>query len=160
MKSNKIFEKCCLAIVLLLMISCSSDSAPKVENIPALPETKLVKKEIEKKPPPRNTIYLKDRTKIKERLQRKIKNKEPLLIHTFVPLCDNDNQGIVPVNKSLGDGFNLRTNLYWGALYVAKEQTNLCGKKSELIFNLIPFLLRLIFHRLKDRVFQIILRRN
>jgi hypothetical protein len=34
-----------------------------------------------------------------------------------VPLCDNKNQGIVPVNAQLGDGMNLSTNLYWGAGY-------------------------------------------
>ncbi|MEM6963663.1 MAG: hypothetical protein AAF573_02785, partial [Bacteroidota bacterium] len=50
----------------------------------------------------------------------KIANKKPLVIHTFVPLCDNEHQGIVPVSKSLWDGTNLRTNLYWGALYGVK----------------------------------------
>lgn len=35
----------------------------------------------------------------------------------MVPLCDNEHQGIVPVNKQLGDGMNLNTNLYWGAGY-------------------------------------------
>ena len=35
-------------------------------------------------------------------------------------LCDNVNQGIVPVSKSLGNGQNPRTNLYWGALYGVK----------------------------------------
>lgn len=58
-----------------------------------------------------------DRTKIKEQLNQKIANGEPLIIHVFVPLCDNDHQGIVPVPKTLGDGFNPRSNLYWGALY-------------------------------------------
>lgn len=41
-------------------------------------------------------------------------------IHVFVALCDNVNQGIVPVSKSLGDGQNPSTNLYWGALYGLK----------------------------------------
>ena len=41
-------------------------------------------------------------------------------IHIFVALCDNDNQGIVPVSKTLGDGQNPKTNLYWGALYGVK----------------------------------------
>ncbi len=60
------------------------------------------------------------RTEIQERLKIKIKNKEDLFVHVFVPLCDNEHQGIVPVSKSLGDGFNPRTNLYWGALYGVK----------------------------------------
>jgi hypothetical protein len=38
-------------------------------------------------------------------------------IHVFVALCDNKNQGIVPVPRALGDGQNPNTNLYWGALY-------------------------------------------
>lgn len=41
-------------------------------------------------------------------------------IHVFVALCDNVNQGIVPVPKTLGNGQNPRTNLYWGALYGVK----------------------------------------
>lgn len=45
---------------------------------------------------------------------------DPKTIHVFVALCDNLNQGIVPVPKALGDGQNPRTNLYWGALYGVK----------------------------------------
>lgn len=41
-------------------------------------------------------------------------------IHVFVALCDNVNQGIVPVSKILGNGQNPTTNLYWGALYGVK----------------------------------------
>ena len=60
------------------------------------------------------------RDSITEVLANKIKNNQPLFVHVFVPLCDNENQGIVPVNKSLGDGLNLKTNLYWGAGYGIK----------------------------------------
>jgi len=38
-------------------------------------------------------------------------------IHVFVALCDNKYQGITRVSASLGNGQNLNTNLYWGALY-------------------------------------------
>lgn len=55
------------------------------------------------------------------RMKEKILAKKPLVVHVFVPLCDNENQGIVPVNKQLGDGLNLRTNLYWGAGYGVKS---------------------------------------
>lgn len=48
-------------------------------------------------------------------------------IHTFVALCDNVNQGIVPVPKNLGNGQDARNNLYWGALYGVKTHF----KKSE-----------------------------
>lgn len=41
-------------------------------------------------------------------------------IHTFVALCDNKNQGIVPVPASLGNGQSPGTNLYWGAAYGLK----------------------------------------
>lgn len=45
------------------------------------------------------------------------KNSVPV-IHVFVALCDNVNQGIVPVSASLGNGDNPATNLYWGAFGV------------------------------------------
>jgi hypothetical protein len=61
--------------------------------------------------------YPADRSAILERLRTKVAQKQPLIAHILVPLCDNKNQGIVPVNASLGDGQNLKTNLYWGAGY-------------------------------------------
>ena len=39
------------------------------------------------------------------------------VIHVFVALADNVNQGIVPVPASLGNGDNATTNLYWGAAF-------------------------------------------
>ena len=42
-------------------------------------------------------------------------------IHVFVALCDNINQGIVPVPKKLGNGQDAKNNLYWGALYGVKN---------------------------------------
>jgi hypothetical protein len=39
------------------------------------------------------------------------------VIHVFVALADNVNQGIVPVSASLGNGDNPNTNLYWGAAF-------------------------------------------
>jgi hypothetical protein len=42
------------------------------------------------------------------------------VIHVFVALCDNINQGIVPVSASLGNGDNPATNLYWGAAFGVK----------------------------------------
>lgn len=42
------------------------------------------------------------------------------VIHVFVALCDNMNQGIVPVSASLGNGDNPATNLYWGAAFGVK----------------------------------------
>jgi len=42
------------------------------------------------------------------------------VVHVFVALCDNRNQGIVPVGRALGNGQRPRTNLYWGAMYGVK----------------------------------------
>ncbi len=42
-------------------------------------------------------------------------------IHVFVALCDNANQGIVPVPKKLGNGQDSKNNLYWGAMYGVKS---------------------------------------
>lgn len=47
------------------------------------------------------------------------KNPVPV-IHVFVALCDNVNQGIVPVSRTLGNGENPATNLYWGAAFGVK----------------------------------------
>lgn len=38
-------------------------------------------------------------------------------IHVFVALCDNVNQGIVPVPQKIGNGQDPNHNLYWGAGY-------------------------------------------
>ena len=42
------------------------------------------------------------------------------VIHVFVALADNVNQGIVPVSASLGNGDSTSTNLYWGAAFGIK----------------------------------------
>lgn len=49
----------------------------------------------------------------------KIQNPVPV-IHVLVALCDNVNQGIVPVPARLGNGDEPSTNLYWGAAYGVK----------------------------------------
>lgn len=45
----------------------------------------------------------------------------PRTIHVMVALCDNANQGIVPVPKSIGNGQDPRNNLYWGAQFGIKS---------------------------------------
>lgn len=42
------------------------------------------------------------------------------VIHVLVALCDNENQGIVPVPAHLGNGEDPAKNLYWGATYGIK----------------------------------------
>lgn len=41
-------------------------------------------------------------------------------IHVLVALCDNENQGIVPVPKKIGNGQDPANNLYWGCGYGVK----------------------------------------
>lgn len=42
-------------------------------------------------------------------------NATQRIVHVFVSLADNQNQGIVPVPARLGNGFDPVHNLYWGA---------------------------------------------
>ncbi len=41
-------------------------------------------------------------------------NAEAKVVHVFVALCDNLNQGIVPVPAKIGNGQDPNNNLYWG----------------------------------------------
>jgi hypothetical protein len=47
------------------------------------------------------------------------KRADPVVVHVIVPLCHNDQ--IDCGSSALGDPDNLRTNLYWGALYGARR---------------------------------------
>jgi hypothetical protein len=52
-------------------------------------------------------------------LENAPKNAVPV-VHVFVALCDNVNQGIVPVSATLGNGDDPQRNLYWGAAFGVK----------------------------------------
>lgn len=54
---------------------------------------------------------------VQNRINTDIAEGKPIVVHVIVALCDNLNQGIVPVPEALGNGKNPGTNLYWGALY-------------------------------------------
>ena len=54
---------------------------------------------------------------VQDRVNSDIRAHQPIVAHVVVALCDNVNQGIVPVPRALGDGQNPRSNLYWGAAY-------------------------------------------
>jgi len=56
---------------------------------------------------------IENRILIKENLRTKIANNEPLVAHVLVPLCDNEHQGIVPTSPSIGNGLDIKRNLYW-----------------------------------------------
>jgi hypothetical protein len=47
-------------------------------------------------------------------------NNPGKVVHVLVALCDNENQGIVPVPAFLGDGEDPVKNLYWGAAFGVK----------------------------------------
>ena len=46
--------------------------------------------------------------------------QSPRVIHVFVALADNVNQGIVPVPAKLGNGEDAEHNLYWGSAFGVK----------------------------------------
>ena len=104
------------SIFLLLCFSCKSDAQQEEQEI------KKTEKPTETSPPlPLLEFKPFDRTVSLNRIKGKIEADIPLVVHVFVPLCDNEHQGIVPVNERLGDGLNLRSNLYWGAKYGVKN---------------------------------------
>lgn len=45
----------------------------------------------------------------------------PRVVHVYVALADNQNQGIVPVPARLGNGRDPANNLYWGAAFGVKS---------------------------------------
>lgn len=63
-----------------------------------------------------NTARTSSPTTANKQAEKAAVNSVPV-IHVFVALADNVNQGIVPVSASLGDGENPTTNLYWGAAF-------------------------------------------
>ena len=92
------------------------------------------------------------RAEIVTQLKLKTAEKKPLIVRVFVPLCDNKNQGIVPVSSTLGDGQNLKTNLYWGALYGVKTHFSKQGWKrvgGQLALN-DTILERIVFEKIID----------
>lgn len=54
------------------------------------------------------------------------------VVHVFVALCDNANQGIVPVPSKIGNGQDQANNLYWGCGYGVKSFFKL--KTTEWIY--------------------------
>lgn len=95
-----------------------------------------------------------------------LRTKQPLkaaenpfpVIHVFVALCDNVNQGIVPVSPSLGNGDDPATNLYWGAGFGVKSFFKK-SKQWELLSAVnnpsAPVLERVVFKHKTQQVFMI-----
>lgn len=108
-----------LALV-LLHFSCEAQSTQDVNDEPFVSEDAEGNLKIEGELP-KDSLVLDNRDEIKKRLKSKFEKGDNIVIHILVPLCDNEHQGIVPVNSRLGDGTNLRSNLYWGAGYGIKS---------------------------------------
>ncbi|OIQ29986.1 MAG: hypothetical protein BM564_04240 [Bacteroidetes bacterium MedPE-SWsnd-G2] len=83
---------------------------------------------------------------------------QPNVIHVFVALCDNKNQGIVPVPEKLGNGQDPSSNLYWGALYGVKtffknsSNWNLVSSSKTTDF---PILNRVVFKHVSSHTYII-----
>ncbi len=58
-------------------------------------------------------------------------------IHVFVPLCDNKYQGIVPVPAKIGNGQDLKNNLYWGCGYGVKMFFKLKSPQWKLVHSVL-----------------------
>ncbi len=83
------------------------------------------------------------------------------VIHVFVALCDNVNQGIVPVAPALGNGDDPPRNLYWGAAFGVKtfftksKDWRLLPTKTESSKSSSVVLERSIFKRRDAEVFLV-----
>jgi len=64
---------------------------------------------------------------VQKRLDADLAGGKPVVIHVVVALCDNVNQGIVPVPEAIGNGQDPVSNLYWGAMYGVQHYL---GKKA------------------------------
>jgi hypothetical protein len=69
-------------------------------------------------------------TELQSRVGHDLSSGRPVVVHVVVALCDNVNQGIVPVSSELGNGRDPRSNLYWGALYGVKTHFSRQGWNS------------------------------
>lgn len=87
---------CTLSVVL---INCSIAQTSNSDNRPNTANTNAQSKQS-------NSIKIKNESKV---------------IHVLVALCDNENQGIVPVPSAIGNGDDAARNLYWGAGFGVKS---------------------------------------
>ena len=84
--------------------------------------------------------------------------EEAKVIHVLVALCDNDHQGIVKVPKTIGNGDDAKSNLYWGSSGGVKDI--FCKspewKLIKTVQNPRPEVLeRAVFHRKSGAVYLI-----
>lgn len=84
---------------------------------------------------------------------------QPKTIHVYVALCDNENQGIVKVPETLGNGQDAYNNLYWGATYglksYFKNKTNDWKMVAKLKSNNTNILERILFKHATEEIFML-----
>lgn len=145
-----------ISILLLYLLShCTHTDSPQDEINDVLPASAMAEQILPVPTPTVNigkeTTYDRfERTSVAERVNDKISTGTPLIVHAMVPLCDNAHQGIVPVPERLGNGLDLRNNLYWGARYGIKSHfKNLreWQQISSVKYQDSSVLERVIFHR-------------
>ena len=80
------------------------------------------------------------------------------VIHVVVALCDNVNQGIVPVPAVLGNGQDTERNLYWGAAYGVRSWFNKSKEWKRIERSTYPrtnILERIIWKHVTENVFLV-----
>ncbi len=99
-----------------------------------------------------------ERAEMIETLKKLMRDNQPIIIYTFVALCDNKHQGIVPVSPILGNGEDPKNNLYWGAgggvkTYFRKSRNwDLIATISNISANILE---RCIFKRQGKNIYMI-----
>ncbi len=111
-------------LVMIAFISCDAQPANSPQNQTEVTKTNKMSNDsthglsdlsdIAPIPEPMDFEFPENREKILENLRQKIDSGEFLTVHVFVPLCDNEHQGIVPTSPSIGNGMDAKRNLYWG----------------------------------------------
>ncbi len=99
-----------LLILFIFFCGCKSKPQPINNTKPICTDTNKTKPHTVQIKPVFNYF---EREIILANLHQKIKTNQALIVHAFVPLCDNEHQGIIPTSASLGDGLSTKTNLYW-----------------------------------------------
>lgn len=80
------------------------------------------------------------------------------VVHVLVALCDNENQGIVPVPAALGNGEDPQKNLYWGAAYGVRtffSKSENWQKIAEIANPKENVLQRLVFKHRRENMFLV-----
>ncbi len=80
------------------------------------------------------------------------------VVHVLVALCDNENQGIVPVPAFLGNGEDTQKNLYWGAKFGVKtffSKSANWQKIAEIVNPKDNVLQRIVFKHRRENVYLV-----